>query len=321
MLLFRRLSRSVFCRIAIPSVCLFGSFVLSSLNSPASPAAAVAPASPIAQGAELFQRGDFDKALDLFRQAQTQQPKDALVQMWMGLGYEGTGEIGRAHVAWSVGQSDPRFEKMACYLKGLDFWRRGDARSATYFFQASLKSAPGYAPAQQALVEVKTGGLIPVIERWPALAGLPVTAAPSPAGVTIDLLPAVPPPAPLVPGANPRPGQWEAKVSNGYKGDILRFRVSRDGKRIEKLEFTGSWSSRGAGVSLLSLKNLNPPTPFVITEGNFNGTQQAEKARLWWTASGHFLSTRTAEGTYRCAYAGGQNDTYLLKWTAKWVGR
>jgi tetratricopeptide (TPR) repeat protein len=318
MLLFRRLSRSVFCRIAIPTVCLFGSFVLSP-HSPANPATISAPAAPVAQGAELFQRGDFDNALNLFRQAEAAQPKDTLVQMWLGLGYEGTGEIGRAHAAWTAGQADPRFQKMAYYFKGLDFWRRGDDRSALYFLQASLKSAPGYAAAEQAMVEVKTGGLIPAIERWPALAGLPVS-APSTAIPFADPKP-VETQVVLIPGARPRTGRWEARISNGYKGDRLRFRVSRDGKRVENLEFTGSWASRGSGVGLQTLKNLNPPAPFALAEGNFSGTQQAEKERLWWTASGRFLSTRTAEGTYRCAYAGGQNDTYLLKWTAKWVGR
>ena len=120
------------------------------------------------------------------------------------------------------------------------------------------------------------------------------------------------------PAATPKPGKWVATVSNGYKGDKLTFTVSADGKRIENVEFTGHWRSRSSRTEVLM--NLDPPNPFAISKGSFSAVQREESAGMWWEFIGNFTSAITAEGSYRCTFAGGENDTYKLKWTAKYVG-
>lgn len=120
------------------------------------------------------------------------------------------------------------------------------------------------------------------------------------------------------PDATPKPGKWVATVSNGYKGDKLTFTVSADGKRVENVEFTGHWRSRSSRTEVLM--NLDPPNPFTISKGNFSAVQREESAGMWWEFIGSFTSAATAEGSYRCTFAGGENDTYKLKWTAKHVG-
>jgi hypothetical protein len=120
-------------------------------------------------------------------------------------------------------------------------------------------------------------------------------------------------------GTQPRRGKWIATISNGYKGDTLTFRVSADGKRIERIEFKGHWSNRD-GTRVEALRNLDPPAPFAIAGGAVSGTQNVAKSRMWWELTGRFKSATTVEGTYRCAFAGGENDTYRLKWTARYVG-
>lgn len=124
--------------------------------------------------------------------------------------------------------------------------------------------------------------------------------------------------APEASNGKPRAGKWEAAVSNGYKGDKLTFTVSADGKRVENVEFTGHWRSRSYGAEVLM--DLDPPKPYTISKDSFSAVQQEEKAGMWWEFIGKFTSATTAEGSYRCSFAGGENDTYKLKWTAKPVG-
>ena len=120
------------------------------------------------------------------------------------------------------------------------------------------------------------------------------------------------------PDATPKPGKWVATVSNGYKGDKLTFTVSADGKRVENVEFTGHWRSRSSRTEVLM--DLDPPNPFAISKGSFSAVQREESAGMWWEFIGTFTSATTAEGSYRCTFAGGENDTYKLKWIAKYVG-
>jgi hypothetical protein len=123
----------------------------------------------------------------------------------------------------------------------------------------------------------------------------------------------------VITGANPMAGKWEATISNGYKGDKLVFTISADGKQVENVTFTGYWQNRDRTIEVL--KNLDPPNPFLINKGAFSAVQQVSKSRIWWEFTGRFLTYSTAEGTYRVAYAGVENDTYKLKWTAKRIGK
>ncbi|WP_207493273.1 agenet domain-containing protein [Aridibaculum aurantiacum] len=125
---------------------------------------------------------------------------------------------------------------------------------------------------------------------------------------------------PVRPGVSPLAGKWEATITNGYKGDKLTFEVSKDGKKIQNVVFKGYWKNRSRGFTEVLL-NLDPPLPFDISNGSFARVQRVPSARMWWDVTGRFATPTTAEGTYRCTYAGGESDTYKLKWTAKRVGK
>jgi hypothetical protein len=120
--------------------------------------------------------------------------------------------------------------------------------------------------------------------------------------------------------ATRKAGKWEATVSNGYKGDRLTFTVSPDGKRVDSVAFTGYWQKKNR-MSIEVLKNLDPPDAFVVANGIFSAVQQMPKAGMWWEMTGQFVTPTTAQGTYRATFAGGENDTYKLQWTAKRVGQ
>ena len=297
---------------------------------------------PQKSGIQLFQQGKYEEALEEFRRADTKQPSDVQTKLWLGLALEAEDQSLEAMAVWRSGNGNPAWEPIADYLKGLSWWKMGRVNDATACFKDALVNltdgkAVKFPPATSAIAIMNAGEAVPAINLWPELSTLSQTrkansssskqglkAASKPASkkkaskkTTAAKKPVVQKPAQSS-GTKPRSGKWVATVSNGYKGDTLTFRVSADGKRIENVEFKGYWrSSSGMGPEVLL--NLDPPSPFSVMKGAFSAVQQVPKSRMWWDFNGHFLSATSAEGTYRCAYAGGQNDTYKLKWTARYI--
>ncbi len=291
----------------------------------------------LGEGKIAFEQAQYEKARELLQQAAAKNEKDLEIQMWLGLALYADGQEWEAMSAWRSGVANPRWEPVADYLRGLAWWRMNWSKDAiNYFKEAELDTVTGrsvqFAPAREAIARVQAGEQAPDISRWPDISTLskpqsPLAApakAPKPAAAAAKKKPVVQnkPKASPQKGSKPRSGRWVAVVHNGYKGDKLTFRVSANGKQIENVEFTGHWMNRNSasGMAAEVLRNLDPPKPFAVSSGAFSAVQQVPKSRMWWEFTGRFTSATTAEGTYRCAFAGGQNDTYKLKWTARYVG-
>lgn len=312
---------------------LFSFSVLGTQSVQANPAAREL----LSAGKQAFAQEQYEKARDLLQQAAGKNESDIEIQMWLGLALFADGREWEAMSAWRSGVGNPRWEPIADYLRGLGWWKMNRPKDAIdYFKESQIDTVSGksilFTPAREAIVKVQAGEMPLDISRWPDISTLSKQQTPaspsvktSKPTVTSTKKQSVTQTKPKIPapkGSKPRSGRWIATVHNGYKGDKLTFRVSADGKRIEKVEFTGHWMNRNSasGMAAEVLRNLDPPKPFVVTGGVFSAVQQVPKSRMWWEFTGRFKSATTAEGTYRCSYAGGQNDTYQLKWTARYVG-
>lgn len=325
---FQNISRAFFI-----VATLLSCSVWSSQSALANPAAQ----GLLSSGKNAFAQAQYEQARDLLQQAAAKNGKDLEIQMWLGLALYADGQEWEAMSAWRNGVGTPRWEPVADYLRGLAWWRMNWSKDAiNYFKEAQIDTVTGktvqFAAAREAIAKVQAGESAPDISSWPDLSTLskpqsPLTApakASKPAAASVKKKPIAQNKSKATPQkvSKPRSGRWVAVVHNGYKGDKLTFRVSADGKRVENVEFTGHWMNRNSasGIGAEVLRNLDPPQPFAVGGGAFSAVQQVSKSRMWWEFTGKFTSATTAEGTYRCAYAGGQNDTYKLKWTARYVG-
>jgi hypothetical protein len=313
--------------------------VLLSCSVWAGPSALASPAARelLNAGKNAFAQAQYEEAKELLQQAAGKNGKDIEIQMWLGLALYADGHEWEAMSAWRSGVGNPRWEPVADYLRGLAWWQMNRTKDAVdYFKETEIDTVTGrsvrFTPAREAIAKVQAGEAAPGISSWPDLSTLskpqvPV-AAPAKTSKPVASSASKKPVAQNKPktlpqkGSKPRSGRWVATVHNGYKGDKLTFRVSADGKRVENVEFTGHWMNRNSasGMAAEVLRNLDPPKPFAVNSGAFSAVQQVSKSRMWWEFTGRFTSATTAEGTYRCAFAGGQNDTYQLKWTARYVG-
>lgn len=292
---------------------------------------------PLQKGIALFKQAQYDAALEQLQLAVQDLPNDAYTNLWLGLALEANKRPYDAMAAWRVCYGNPKWEPVADYLKGLSWWRLGNTGDAiAYLKDAFINNRDGKAvtfkPATEAIQQINNGAPVPPISQWADLSTLtapplakavatpPAVAAqkgpaPQPVQVKEEAKKVTPP---VAPGASPKSGKWVAAISNGYKGDVLTFTVSADGKRIENVEFVGHWRSRSGRTEVLM--DLDPPNPFAVANGLFSAVQQVPASGMWWEFTGRFTSATTAEGSYRTAFAGGENDTYKLKWTAKRVG-
>jgi len=322
---------------------LLACFVLLGLFQSSS-RAAEAPKSILKTGIQLFREGKYEDAVQQLEDAAEKQPNNVEMQLWLGLALEGDGQPLEAMVAWRSGNGNAKWEPITDYLKGLSWWKMNHVNDATACFKEALINltdgkAVRFQPARAALSKIEDGEVASEVSTWPDLSTLaevpkklaaakpPVAkpvAAEKPIAVKKPVAAKPKPPVktaaktPVASGTKPRAGKWVAAVSNGYKGDAITFRVSADGKRVENVEFEGYWQSKERSGPEVLL-NLDPPSAFSVGGGAFSAVQQVEKSRMWWEFTGTFKSATTAEGTYRCAFAGGQNDTYKLKWTARYV--
>ncbi len=309
-----------------------------------------APKSILEKGIVLFRDQKYKAAIQQLKSAADKQPNNVETQLWLGLALEADEQPLEAMAAWRSGNGNAKWEPIADYLKGLSWWKMNRANDATACLKDALVNLTDgksvqFQPARDALAKIKEGEPAPEVSSWPDLSTLaqvsknlagPKGSAPKPVAAKktaaakkpvvnkkpiaakSKLLPKTTAKTPPTSGTKPRAGKWVATVSNGYKGDVLTFRVSADGKRVEKVEFKGYWQNKErTGPEIL--QNLDPPSAFAVSGGTFSAVQQVVKSRMWWEFIGVFKTATTAEGTYRCAYAGGDNDTYKLKWTAHYV--
>lgn len=146
-----------------------------------------------------------------------------------------------------------------------------------------------------------TGCHTAVEEAPPASDASPAEAAPQAAPIS---------------ASNPQPGRWAGVVTEGFKGDSIRFTVSATGE-VSDMVLSGHWRCSSATSSTRVIQRMDVghvPGTFGIGEGRTFAGEQKEPYLLW-TVSGHFASPTSASGTIRVEYHT-ECDTHRLNWTA-----
>jgi Ca-activated chloride channel family protein len=110
----------------------------------ASPAAPQSFKSLVNQGNELFQKGDYKKALDLYHQAEADEPENPELYYNIGsaLYKEGKYEEATDKLQKSFVTQDIKNEAMAHYNQGDVYFKSGDYQNAIKSFQKSLELNP-----------------------------------------------------------------------------------------------------------------------------------------------------------------------------------
>lgn len=148
------------------------------------------------------------------------------------------------------------------------------------------------------------------------LAGCDAAAEGTPPGAAPSDGAAAAPRATAAAKSGPRPGRWAGEVTEGFKGDSIRFTVSRDGV-VSDVVLSGHWRCASSTSSSRTVQRMDvghvPGTFAVGGDGAFSGEQR--EPYLLWTVSGRFAGPAAAEGTIRVEYAT-ECDTHRLSWTA-----
>lgn len=103
--------------------------------------------------------------------------------------------------------------------------------------------------------------------------------------------------------------------SNGYKGAKISFELSKDGKSVENLTFTGYWRCGSSTEQITAGPEKSIPVKggkvqAVVVDPE-NGGSSAFRFEIDGNVSGN-----TASGTFRMSITGLSCDTYKLNWTA-----
>ena len=108
---------------------------------------------------------------------------------------------------------------------------------------------------------------------------------------------------------------WKGTISNGFKGDVITFNLSDDGKRLENLTFKGYWRCSGT----LEQITMGPEKSFSVKNGKVEGIitepENGGATAFRFNLNGN-VGPKTASGTLRINLNALGCDTYLLKWTA-----
>lgn len=109
---------------------------------------------------------------------------------------------------------------------------------------------------------------------------------------------------------------FSGAISNGMKGDSIRFDVSADGKTISNLAFNGWWRCSG---KLEQQTGIGPDGSFQIINGQVDGkiSEPPNGGSTAW----HFdlkasIKDNKAAGTFRMNINNLGCDTYVLKFEA-----
>jgi hypothetical protein len=109
---------------------------------------------------------------------------------------------------------------------------------------------------------------------------------------------------------------WTGAISNGFKGDTIRFDISADGKRLENLIFTGYWRCSGSIEQI----TMGPDKSYLIRNGKVAGLiiePEGGGATAFRFDLNAVIAGKTASGTLRINLNAMGCDTHLLKWTAR----
>ncbi len=115
--------------------------------------------------------------------------------------------------------------------------------------------------------------------------------------------------------APPASRHFEGELTGGMKGDKISFDISKDGKKLENLTFTGYWRCSGK----LESTTAGPDGAFDIVSNKVSGHISEPPnggSTAWRFDLDATINGNKAEGTFRMNINNLGCDTYLLKWTA-----
>lgn len=119
---------------------------------------AASAADPAREGLEAYQKGDYEKALKLFIDAQLESPDKPEILYNIGNTYYKTGEFESAQKNYSQAMKtqNPSLRQKTLYNLGNCNYRKGDYEAAVKNYEESLKLSPNDEQAKQNLEFVKT---------------------------------------------------------------------------------------------------------------------------------------------------------------------
>jgi len=119
---------------------------------------AASAADPAREGLKAYQKGDYEKSLKLFIDAQLEAPDKPEILYNVGNAYYKTGDFESAQKNYSqaVKTQNPSLRQKTLYNLGNCNYRKGDYEAAVKNYEESLKLAPNDEQAKQNLEFVKT---------------------------------------------------------------------------------------------------------------------------------------------------------------------
>ncbi|PAP77976.1 hypothetical protein [Rubrivirga marina] len=175
-------------------------------------------------GAAPFADDRYAEALAAFEAAEADLAGYPPLTLWQGLARYGAAgaptsmsadafwtaqsDLGRANTA------DRIWGTAVTFLKGLLYWRAGDAASAADWFEWCAPDGLAAASCAQALADVQAGQPAPPLARWPELVELPGRAGAAPPADPLAAPPGAEPAAPPPGGGFPRFGRGHVVLVN-----------------------------------------------------------------------------------------------------------
>ncbi len=129
------------------------------------------------RGITLYQQGDYEGALQAFRDALEVAPHDGLTLVLEGAAYLATSDERAADDAWAEAANDEVWGSVADALSGLLRWHRGDTLDAKTWFGMCKRHTPAYPYCVKLTNGLANGDPVPEVNAWMQLSGFEAVAA------------------------------------------------------------------------------------------------------------------------------------------------
>ncbi|MFD2163171.1 hypothetical protein ACFSJU_12265 [Paradesertivirga mongoliensis] len=109
--------------------------------------------------------------------------------------------------------------------------------------------------------------------------------------------------------------KFNGTFSNGYKGAKISFELSKDGKTIENLTFTGYWRCGSSTEQITAGPEKSIPVKGGKVQAIIVDPENGGSSAFRFEIDG-IIKGNAAQGTFRMSITGLSCDTYKLNWTA-----
>ena len=127
-------------------------------------------------GVTLYQQGDYEGALQSFRQALEIAPNDGLTLVLEGSAFLATNDERSADDAWAQAANDDTWGSVADALSGLLRWHRGDTLDAKTWFGMCKRHTAAYPYCTKLADSLANGDAVPSASNWLELSGFAAVA-------------------------------------------------------------------------------------------------------------------------------------------------